>query len=73
MGNFKDSQVKQSSLIAQLVKNPPAMQETRFHSWVGKILWRRDRLPTPVFKKHIQNKEKSNFIPFLWKSISSVL
>ena len=21
----------------------------RFNSWVGKILWRRDRLPTPVF------------------------
>ena len=25
------------------------MQETQFDSWVGKILWRRDRLPTPVF------------------------
>ena len=34
-----------ASLVAQLVKNPPAMQET----WVGKIPWRRDRLPTPVF------------------------
>ena len=33
-------------LVAQLVKNPPA---TQFDSWVGKILWRRDRLPTPVF------------------------
>ena len=32
-------------LVAQLVKNPPAMWET----WVGKILWRRERLPTPVF------------------------
>ena len=37
------------SLIAQLIKNPPAMQETRFNSWVRKIRWRRDRLPTPVF------------------------
>ena len=37
------------SLIAQLVKNPPAMQETQFVSWVGKICWKRDRLPTPVF------------------------
>ena len=37
------------SLIAQLVKNLPAMQETRFNSWVRKILWRRDRLPTPIF------------------------
>ena len=36
-------------MVAQLVKNPPAIQETRFDSWVGKILWRRDRLPTPVF------------------------
>ena len=38
-----------ASLIAQLVKNPPAMQETSFNSWVRKIPWRRDRLPTPVF------------------------
>ena len=33
------------SLVAQLVKNLPAMQET----WVGKIPWRRERLPTPAF------------------------
>jgi len=39
----------QASLIAQLVKNLPAMQETEFNSWVRKICWRRDRLPTPVF------------------------
>ena len=38
-----------ASLIAQLVKNSPAMQETWFNSWVGKIRWRRDRLPTPLF------------------------
>ena len=37
-----------ASLRAQLVKNPPAMQETGFYSWVGKICCRRDRLPTPV-------------------------
>ena len=37
------------SLIAQLVKNPPAMQETLFNSWDGRICWRRDRLPTLVF------------------------
>ena len=41
--------VERASLIAQLVKNPPTIQETRFNSWVGKICWRRDRLPTPVF------------------------
>ena len=37
-----------ASLIAQLVKNPLAMQESRFDSWIGRIRWRRDRLPTPV-------------------------
>ena len=38
-----------ASLVAQLVKNPPAMRETWVRSWVGKICWRRKRLPTPVF------------------------
>ena len=36
--------------MAQLVKNPPAMRERPgFHPWVGKIPWRRERLPSPVF------------------------
>ena len=43
------SRFVRASLVAQLVKNPPAVQETRFNSWVGKIPWRRDRLPTPMF------------------------
>ena len=34
-----------SSLVAQTVKNPPAMWET----WLGKIPWRSKWLPTPVF------------------------
>ena len=38
-----------ASLVTQLVKNPPAMQETWFDSWVRKVHWRRDRLPTLVF------------------------
>ena len=37
------------SLIVQLVKNSPAMQETLVQFLVGKIGWRRDRLPTLVF------------------------
>jgi len=32
-----------------MVKNPPAVQETWVDSWVGKIPWRREWLPTPVF------------------------
>ena len=44
--------IKVSSLLnltAYIAKNLPAIQETpvRFLRW--KILWRRDRLPTPVF------------------------
>ena len=36
-------------LVAQLVKNLPAMQETWFDPWVGKSPWRREQLPTLVF------------------------
>ena len=38
-----------ASLVAQLEKNRPAMRETWFDPWVGKIPWRREWLPTPVF------------------------
>ena len=38
-----------SVLVAQLVKNSTAMQETLVQFLGGKIPWRRDRLPTPVF------------------------
>ena len=40
-----------ASLVVQLVKNPLAMQETwvRSDPWLGKIPWKRERLPTPVF------------------------
>ena len=38
-----------ASLVAQLVNNPPAMQETRVQSLVGKIPWRRAWESTPVF------------------------
>ena len=38
-----------ASLPAQLVKNPPAMQETWDQSWVRKMPWKRKWLPTLVF------------------------
>ena len=37
-----------SLLVAQTVKNLPAMWETQVWSWVRKIPWRREWLPTPV-------------------------
>ena len=44
-----------ASLLAQMVKNPPAMRvrshwvRLGFDPWVGKIPWRREQLPNPVF------------------------
>ena len=32
-----------------MVKNLPAMRRPGFDPWVGKIPWRRERTPTPVF------------------------
>ena len=39
----------QASLIAQLVKNCQQCKRPQFDSWVRKICWRRDKLPTLVF------------------------
>ena len=42
------AQFPRASLVAQLVRNPPAVRETfGFDPWVEKIPWRRERLPTP--------------------------
>ena len=38
-----------SNLVDQTVRNLPAMWETRIDPWVGKIPWRRQRQPSPVF------------------------
>ena len=38
-----------ASLLVQMVKNLPAMQETQLDPWIGKIPWRRKWLPNPVF------------------------
>ena len=38
-----------ASLVAQLVKNLLVMRGPWIDSWVGKICWRRVRLPTAVF------------------------
>ena len=40
---------KRASLTAQLVKNPPAMQETSVQFLGQEICLRRDRLCTPVY------------------------
>ena len=59
--------------IAQLLKNPPAMKETL----VGKILFRRDRLPIPVLlgfpcgsagKESACSEGDLGSVPGLWRS-----
>ena len=38
-----------ASMVAQTVKNPPAMQETSVRSLGWEVCWRRAWQPTPVF------------------------
>ena len=40
--------LKWASLVTQMVKNLPAMQETELNPWIWKILWRRKWQPTPL-------------------------
>ena len=49
---------QRASLVAQLVKNPPAMRETwiQFLGW--KIPWRREKLPTSVLWPRIPWTDK---------------
>ena len=44
-----------TSLVTQMVNNPRATQET----WVRKILWRREWLPTPVFLPGKSHRQRS--------------
>ena len=38
-----------ASLVARMVKNVLQCRRPRFGPWVGKVPWRREWLPTPVF------------------------
>ena len=49
LSTYISHRLVQTSLVAQMVKHPPAMQETQVQSLVGKIPWRRKWQPTPVF------------------------
>ena len=42
-------------------------RKPRFNSWVGKIRWRRDRLPTPVFLGFPCGKLIKN-LPAMWET-----
>ena len=66
-----------ASLVAQLVKNRLQCRRPWFNSWVRKICWRRDRLPTLLFlgfpggstgKESTCNEEDLGLIPGLGRS-----
>ena len=46
---FHHSSVGKEFALKLKIQNLPECRRTQFDSWVGKICWRRDRLPTPVF------------------------
>ena len=52
------------SLVAEMVKHLPAMQETGFDPWVGKIPWRREWLPTWVFLPE-ESHEQSSLVGYM--------
>ena len=47
------------SLVAQTVKNPPAMEETEFYAWVRKIPWRKACQHSLVFLPGEPHGQKS--------------
>ena len=49
VSQLKKKNIYMTSLVAQLVKNPPTMQGPQFNFWVRKFPWKRDGLPTLVF------------------------
>ena len=55
-----------ASLVAQMVKNLPAMQEAQVDTWVGTISWRREWLPIPVFLPGEFHGQKSLVGYSLW-------
>ena len=56
----------EASPVAQMVKNLPAIQETGFNPWVGKIPWRRKWQPTPVFLPRESHGQRSLTGYSLW-------
>ena len=49
----------EASLLAQTVKNLPTIWKPGFDPWVGRIPWRRERQPTPVFLPEESHGQRS--------------
>ena len=54
-----------TSLVAQTVKNPPAMWRHGSNLWVEKIPWRKECLPIPIFPGEIHGQSSmSGYSPW---------
>ena len=62
LGTIKTLEVSNILKVAQMVKNLRAVQET----WVGKIPWRRDWQPIPVFLLGESHGQKGMMGPSPW-------
>ena len=56
---IKSSSLERDSLVSQMVKNLPAMQETWVQSLGQEIPWRRKWQPTPVFVPGKSHRQRS--------------
>ena len=59
MGRRIKKKLFPGTLVAQMVKNLPAMWETQVPSLVRKDLWRREWQPTPVYLPRESNGQRS--------------
>ena len=61
-----------ASLVAQMVNNPPVMQDIpEFNPWAGNIAWNREQLPNPVFWPSPQTEEQAT-VHGLTKSLTQL-
>ena len=54
--------------MAQLVKNRLQCWRPGFDPWVGKIPWRKEQLPTPIFWT---GKFHGLYSPWVWKELDT--
>ena len=45
-------------MVAQMAKNLPIVQETGVQTWIGKVPWRRQSLPIPIFFSGESHEQK---------------
>ena len=55
------------SLIAHLIKSRLQCSRPQFDSWVGKIPWKRNRIPIPVFLGFPRGSDGKN-LPTMWET-----